>query len=162
MIQRIQTLLLAAAIVLNLVSLFLPAWQYVGVEEQEVISAMSVTASYQGGASVQSEPFYLHGWQIAWVSFAAAATLVLGWSIFLFNKRPFQIRIVYLGTMLLMLEILSLILFTRNGPFILGVSGTSEAAFGIFFPLVALPLTLVAARRIKADEDLVRSADRLR
>lgn len=164
MIQRIQTLLLAVAIVLNLAGLFVPVWQFDGAQETETLSAFSIDAAYTGVAGTTHK--YLSAtanvWQMAWWGFTLVASAVLGWAIFQYKNRPAQMKIVYAGTILSMIGMLSLILLAEKGPYLLGAAGKSEAAYGIIFPMMAILSAMFAARRIKADEELVRSADRLR
>ena len=87
--------------------------------------------------------------------------LALVIAIFMYKNRPRQMRFVR-GSYLLMLAIIAFMFITDNsvGAYLEG----AERTFGLSFvmPLVALVLTVMAERGIRADEKLVRSMDRLR
>ncbi len=88
-------------------------------------------------------------------------------SIFMYANRKRQIRFVR-GTYLLMMAIIAFMFIAdnsiqsylrSNGP-----SGLVDHNYGVSFilPIIALILTFLADRGIKADDALVRSMDRLR
>jgi hypothetical protein len=69
------------------------------------------------------------------------------------------------GTYLLMLGVIAYMFITdRSVHGYLEEGGAVTASYGLSFvlPIVALVLSFMAERAIKADEELVRSADRLR
>ena len=85
-------------------------------------------------------------------------------TVFLYKGRPRQMRFVR-GTYLLMLGVIAYMFITDRS--VLGYleeGGAVSASYGLSFilPIVALVLSVMAERAIKADEELVRSADRLR
>ncbi len=85
-------------------------------------------------------------------------------TVFLYRDRRRQMRFVR-GTYLLLLGIIAFLFITDNSvKAYLEQGGAVISSYGasFFFPLVALILAVLAERSIKADEDLVRSADRLR
>lgn len=85
-------------------------------------------------------------------------------TVFLFGDRRRQMRFVR-GTYLLLLGIIAFLFITDNSvQAYLEQGGTVISHYGpsFFFPLVALILAVLAERSIKADDELVRSADRLR
>jgi hypothetical protein len=82
-------------------------------------------------------------------------------SIFLFNNRPLQKRLSYLGIMmaiLLPLFAFLLIYNERTGDAL----GTINDGLGIYPPIVALIFAVLAGRAIGKDDKLVKSMDRLR
>ena len=84
--------------------------------------------------------------------------------IFLFKDRPRQIRFVR-GTYLLMLGVIAFLFISDNSiQSYLEQGGVVASHYGasFFIPLVMIALTFLAERAIRADEALVRSADRLR
>jgi hypothetical protein len=85
-------------------------------------------------------------------------------TVFLFGDRRRQMRFVR-GTYLLLLGIIAFLFITDNSvQAYLEQGGAVISHYGasFFFPLAALILAVLAERSIKADEELVRSADRLR
>lgn len=84
------------------------------------------------------------------------------YAIFLYKNRPRQMRLA--GGMAI-LTILFSVLFASLGYYYaqhLPDGATVRLALGSAFPLVAVPLLVLAYRAIKKDEALVRSSDRLR
>jgi uncharacterized membrane protein (UPF0182 family) len=85
-------------------------------------------------------------------------------AIFLYGNRPRQMRIVR-GTYLLMLAVIAfMFIVDRSVTSYLAQGGAVETRYGLTFvlPVVALVLAFLAERAIRADENLVRSMDRLR
>jgi hypothetical protein len=168
MIQRIQTLLLAAAMLVNTATLFLPLWQFSKGNESEVITGMHVKANngdIQVGApfSFIDEAYQGRWVHILFFGMTIAASALLAVVIFLYGDRVKQMKWAYAGIVLILLEILALVLLTLRGPYI--IPGGNEQAvvqFGFAMPVIAVLLVWFAAKRIKADEDLVRSVDRIR
>ena len=82
-------------------------------------------------------------------------------AIFLFNNRPLQKRLSYLGVvMAILLPLIAFLLIynERTGDAL----STINYDLGIFPPLVALIFAVLAGRAIGKDDKLVRSMDRLR
>jgi peptidoglycan/LPS O-acetylase OafA/YrhL len=85
-------------------------------------------------------------------------------AIFLFRNRPRQMRFVR-GTYLLLLAVIAFqFIVDRSVTGYLAQGGTVKTQYGITFvlPIAALVLAFLAERAIRADEELVRSMDRLR
>lgn len=165
MIQRIQSLFLLLALLLNIVGLFLPSWQYASGAETEVVSALTVSSEFSGQDDV-SEMFYEHKESSRTLAhsllfgFNVLATLGLIFVIFQFNNRPRQIQFAYIGMLFLLFQILALVWFTNQGPSTLTVSGNQGLPhIGFAMPVAALAFVWLAIKRIQADEKLVRSID---
>lgn len=95
------------------------------------------------------------------LSVLGAAFLV---TIFLYNNRPRQKRFVR-SSYLLMLGVITFLFITGNSMrTYLDQGGVTTRTFGVafFLPIIALVVAFLAERAIKADEELVRSVDRLR
>lgn len=146
MIQRIQTVYLAL-VELIFISLF-----FVPVFDRHFNNTNIVTHQ-----TLSDLPLLMAGTFI--LSAIAVAT------IFQFKKRPLQIKLCNLGM------ILSLIVFAAVTAFPKLFSGEVtvtnihfQTSFGIGTWFIAAPafLFFLASRAIKKDEELVRSADRLR
>jgi hypothetical protein len=137
MIQRIQTIYLLLAFVLTgILPFFIPLW------------TMSNGKEY----------FFMQN-QVYIVVLGLSTTLSL-LSIVSYKKRQNQFVIDRLN---IILNLILLGLFVYRS---LNLSGetiaVSEKGIGMFLPIVAIVLLVLANKAIKKDEDLVKSVDRLR
>ena len=137
MIQRIQTIyLLLAFVVTGILPFFVPLW------------TMSDGKEY----------FFMQN-QVYVVVLGLSTTLSL-LSIVSYKKRQNQFVIDRLN---IILNLILLGLFVYRS---LNLSGetiaVSEKGIGMFLPIVAIVLLVLANKAIKKDEDLVKSVDRLR
>ena len=137
MIQRIQTIyLLLAFIVTGILLFFIPLW------------TMS-----------DSKEYYFMQSQVYTILLGLSTTLSL-LSIVSYKKRQNQFVI---GRLNIILNLILLGLFVYRS---LNLSGetpaVSEKGIGMFLPVVAVVLLVLANKAIKKDEDLVKSVDRLR
>ena len=137
MIQRIQTIyLFLAFVVTGVLPFFIPLW------------TMADGKDY----------FFMQN-QVYVVILGLSTTLSL-LSIISYKKRQNQFVI---GRLNMILNLILLGLFVYRS---LNVSGetlaVSEKGIGMFLPIVAIVLLVLANKAIKKDEDLVKSVDRLR
>ncbi len=137
MIQRIQTVyLLIALVILGILPFIFPLF------------TMSDGKEFR----FMNDSFYT-------VLFGFSTTLTLV-SIMYFKKRQHQF---VLNRLTIILNLILLGLFVYRS---LNLSGeavqVSEKGIGMFLPIVAIVFLALANRAIKKDEDLVKSADRLR
>ena len=94
--------------------------------------------------------------KIAWLCLVGLGVLLAAWSIFLYKNRMRQLSIVNLSTVCHALTGVVLGIASLTG------TTVEWGSAAIFLPLAAIILNLLACRRIRFDERLVRSADRLR
>jgi hypothetical protein len=137
MIQRIQTVyLLIALVILGALPFVFPLF------------TMSDGKEFR----FMNDSFYT-------VLFGLSTTLTLI-SIMYFKKRQHQF---VLNRLTIILNLILLVLFVYRS---LNLSGeavqVSEKGIGMFLPIVAIVFLALANKAIKKDEDLVKSADRLR
>ena len=137
MIQRIQTIyLFLAFVVTGVLPFFIPLW------------TMADGKDY----------FFMQN-QVYVVILGLSTTLSL-LSIISYKKRQNQFVI---GRLNMILNLILLGLFVYRS---LNISGetlaVSEKGIGMFLPIVAIVLLVLANKAIKKDEDLVKSVDRLR
>jgi hypothetical protein len=137
MIQRIQTIyLFLAFVVTGILPFFIPLW------------------SMNNGTD-----FLFMQDQVYVILFGLSTTLTL-LSIVSYKKRQNQFVI---GRLNIILNLILLGLFVYRS---LNLSGetlaVSEKGIGMFLPVVAIVLLVLANKAIKKDEDLVKSVDRLR
>lgn len=137
MIQRIQTIyLFLVFVVTGIIPFFIPLW------------TMS-----------DGKVYYFMQNQVYVVVFGLSTTLSL-LSIISYKKRQNQFVI---GRLNILLNLILLGLFVHRS---LNLSGetlaVSEKGIGMFLPILAIVLLVLANKAIKKDEDLVKSVDRLR
>lgn len=136
MIQRIQTVYLFLAFVATgIVMLFVPLW-----------------------TTTAGKPFFFM--QDMLYAFVLALTTMLTFiSIISYKKRQNQFVVNRLN---IILNLILLGLFVYRSLNLSGEAQVSEKGIGMFMPIVAIVLLVLANKAIKKDEDLVKSVDRLR
>ncbi|MCD8304177.1 MAG: DUF4293 domain-containing protein [Prevotellaceae bacterium] len=150
MIQRVQTLYLLLAAVLQTVCLCRPVGLFLG-EDGELLSRL-----FNLWTSSEDGTHSLAPWALfAILLIAATLTLI---SVFLFRTRALQMRAVSLSMVLLVGYYAYLVVFVWLH--LEGVSYRPTVATAL--PLVSIILLFLAFRGILKDELLVRSLDRLR
>ena len=80
-------------------------------------------------------------------------------SIFLFNNRKLQFVV---GRIVILINLFLLGLLIYVSLTLPGEVSISEKGIGMFLPILAILLIVLANKAIKKDEDLVKSVDRLR
>ncbi|MCH8904849.1 MAG: DUF4293 domain-containing protein [Bacteroidetes bacterium] len=146
MLQRIQSVYLLLAAICAGLCFPLPFWEGRAGIEGESVTVLSV--DLQDNLILFEFTFFIG--------------LTCFVNIFLFKNRPLQITISWL------IITLSIILLTAIGYFILRVINTEGSLIdqslrlGMALPVLIIIFLFLARKGIKKDEDLVRSADRLR
>lgn len=147
MIQRIQTVFLLLAIVLLAITNLIPLASF-QLSTGDIVDVSVLTGGYPNLTRV--------------ILITSILSIILcAASVFLYKSRKIQTRIAYIA----LLPILLLI-----GYFIGYTYGSSSSNIhlslvrveGIVSPVIAAVFILLAIRKIKADEKLVRSLDRIR
>ena len=157
MIQRKQTIYLFLAALLCFATWFFPVATY---ERASDIFEFRTTGLFAADGTELEDI----GVKIPFSIILSVLGAALFATIFLFKHRVRQQRFVR-GTYLLMLGIIAFLFITDNSmQSYLTQGGGTVSTYGpsFFMPLVVLALAFMAERGIKADEALVRSADRLR
>lgn len=148
MIQRVQSILLLIVAILHILLFFIPVFVWAGYSMPggTAMSYKSMTALYD-------------------IQFIALNVIVILFSIFCilqFKNRKKQ-RSFVLALIVMIILNTSLYLY-----YMIGVSFEGEhtllpaKSIGIYFQLISIILCFVAARKIKKDDDLVKSVDRIR
>lgn len=88
-----------------------------------------------------------------------ASSLLAFVTIFLFKNRQLQF---VLGRLNILINLFLLVLLIYLSQTISGETSVSEKGIGMFLPILAILLLVLANKAIKKDEDLVKSVDRLR
>ena len=168
MIQRIQSVFLALIVVAMLGVIALPLWTKIDAATGEVatltafgLSSARGAQATAGGAISASQHAPDSAWYIA--ALAAAAAAVALYEIFQYRRRVRQMKLGLLNSVLLAAVLGALVyaIVYVAEPLIPSTTPGEKLA-GFWLPFVALMCNVLANRFIKRDEDLVRSADRLR
>lgn len=150
MLQRIQTLFLLLAAAAMLIASVTPLAIFLHEGENVVFEAMGV---YQNGELNSST------WGLFLLTVVSSVLALF--TVFLYKQRMLQIRLsifnlvcmvgfyLYFGFILYKLYLVENLLFEKVG-------------VGVIMPVIAIILTILAIRKIGADEALVRSLNRLR
>ena len=143
MIQRVQTVYLLMASIMSGVLIFVfNLWKSI---EKSIFALDLLT----------SESNLL---KLIPILFLVAAILAFV-AIFIFKNRKLQF-VVGRFTILINLILLGLLIYVSLT--LPGEASVSEKGIGMFIPILAILLIVLANKAIKKDEDLVKSADRLR
>lgn len=151
MLQRIQTIYLLFVAVCMLMGAALPLTTFV---YKEGVVDMEATGMFYNGALLGNIT-----WELLSISFLCAALALV--AIFFYKRRKIQIKLITANIVLIacfyLLVIFRIFNFTSWS-----MPDFKSFGFGLPMPLIAFLLCLLAIRKIKADEALVRSLDRLR
>lgn len=143
MIQRIQTIyLLLTSIVSGVLIFVFNLWETV---KQNIFI---VDLFSREALTLKVIPFM----------FFASAILAFV-TIFLFKNRKLQF---VLGRIIILINLFLLGLLIYLSLNLSGEAAVSEKGIGMFLPILAILLVVLANKAIKKDEDLVKSVDRLR
>jgi len=164
MIQRIQSLLFLFAALSNLGVLFFPFWQYQNAEKTEWVSGIQLeTLSTQNPTHVDGTTNFLEQpIHTGIFGLTVLSSLIIFIIIFLYQNRKRQIKIGYVSVVMLLSQIGLMAYFTYEGPYSIRSEDQGMVQLGFAFPVVAIILIWMGIRKVKKDEDLIRSVDRIR
>lgn len=149
MIQRIQSLFLLLVSILMAATVFCPLIELVNED-----SSLSVTFhSFGIGADFPT-------WGV--LALAIVGALLAFINIFLYKKRKLQINIGYVTVLSIIVYYVTSMLYINSFLGKIESSYSINVQVGIILPVIALILDLLAISRIKKDEKLVKSLDRIR
>lgn len=160
MIQRIQTLFLALAALFSSL-LFLGIAKYTTADKIVVLNAFGVFEKpiAETITSYTKVPDIEYGFLIA--LFTVANSILTIVCIFMYHNRKLQIRLCDVALINTILLILSIANFHTKLLETYGITFDLQN-FKMLFPFIALISINLAKRYIKKDEDLIKSADRIR
>ncbi len=165
MIQRIQSLFLLAIIVLMGWFCFTKIWVKTNEKTADEIIFTPISLTYES-ASVEGnlisninivETSTLHV-----LVLATLITLLAALSLFNFKSRVKQMKFGFLNTLLIVILFALMFYQISEADKMMLHPQYGEYRMGFFLPLFALGLNVLANYYIKRDEDMVRSADRIR
>ena len=158
MIQRIQTIFLFLVAVAMGCVLLLPIWHKQGTTQSAQLDAYSL-AIYNGPVS-DTPASEITGIYVAILAGLSAAVAL--YSIFQYRNRLTQIKLGALNSLLMGGALLGAWYLSNRGNQLIEGAENGDYLSGFYMPVAALLMNTLANRFIKRDEDLVRSADRLR
>lgn len=141
MIQRIQSVFLLLTAVVTVVLFYIPVFELPAA----------------GGA--EPREFMITSNALLMVLCGATGVLALG-NIFVYRKRQIQLRICRI--ILIIIFIMIGLLFYTSDTISNGLDQKIIFKIGTYLPLLQVIFVFLAHRSIKKDDELVRSADRLR
>lgn len=172
MIQRIQTLWLALAVLCMVLCFTLPLASYslITVDGTEHTARFGlVQDSSEELQQITDNPMPMHRmatWPL--IALAMGTMLVSLVAIFFYHNRVLQMRVVAMALLLCMAYIALVFIWAVDAygklatDYLKSMPAQTTWMAGSFVPLAALVLLVLAQRSIKRDENKVRAADRLR
>lgn len=161
MVQRIQTLYLFLASTALAMMFFLPIYNFVERSNDNTEKEVKITIQGRFEKDISSGEFVISkpNWARSFMTLVVGMGLFV--NIFQYTNRKRQLlisRILIIANFVLM----GIMLYDAYG--IVNGEGVSQiiTGYAVFMPTISVILTALAARAIKKDEELVRSADRLR
>ncbi len=154
MIQRIQSIFLLMVSIFMGLTVFLPIWGKQDAANKIQMNAIKMI-EVSGDVVTEQTTVYL--------AIIAGLTAILSFgNIFNYKNRRFQMKIALFCTLLIaaFIGISTFLTYQAENAFSPELGGTF--GFGYFFPVAAVLFNWLSVRFIKKDEDMVRSADRLR
>lgn len=156
MIQRIQSVYLLLGVLICGMLFFFPIAEYINDASSYVFDICGVK-----NITDEAQPEIVNTLPVLIILIAVMLTGMI--SIFLFKNRKLQIRICSLNLLLLTALLAAIFLYSDKAETAIEQEGTiTSFGFGTVVPIIALIFTFLAIRGIKKDEELVRSADRIR
>ncbi|MBK7852926.1 MAG: DUF4293 domain-containing protein [Bacteroidetes bacterium] len=149
MIQRIQSLFLLGVIVLSVLLYFLPVY---GFSELAQVSADSAPSGPIKDLTIANNTLLMI------INGAIAAFSLL--AIFLYKNRSLQMRICRLN--ILLTSVLMVLLYFAADTLSSGMNQQIHFRYGAYLPFFVILFLFLANYNIRKDDELVRSADRLR
>ncbi|WP_046244037.1 DUF4293 domain-containing protein [Hymenobacter terrenus] len=157
MIQRIQSVFLLLLALAMLSVLALPLWHKIdGLTNQE----LTLTAFGFEAKGLQLPANMGPIWVIGLLALTSAAVAI--YEIFQFRNRLKQLLLGSVNLLLITATLGAAFYFSTKGEQLLNLKLEGKAQAGFYLPTLGLLLNLLANRFIRRDEQLVRSADRLR
>ena len=158
MIQRIQTVYLFFALVICGILFFVPISMILPEHLSDDVFKLDIFGikQYTDMQLSTSENTYL---LIALLILVAFITIA---NIFLFKNRPLQAKLVRLSMLLMLIFCLLIFYYSDIMKESSNLNLNPVYLVGTYLPFLQIILLFLAIRAIKNDEELVRSADRLR
>lgn len=152
MIQRIQTIFLLLTAIFMSGAAFCPLFEIVDGGK------LSLTFHSFGIGTMFNAEYPT--WGI--LTFAVLGIILSIVNIFLYKKRQLQIKLALLTALLIVVYYVTTMIYLNTYLAKIDSAYTLNIQFGIILPVIALIFDFLAISKIKKDEKLVRSLDRIR
>ena len=157
MIQRIQSLFLALVAILMSAFLFVNIWNKSNISTQEEVSLNAYSLNYTKAGVVILEN------SVVWLAILAFIIIAFSiFSLFSFKKRMLQLQLGLVNAILIAALLGFIVYYSFKGNDLITNSEKGTFGPGLIIPSVCLILNNLANRFIRKDENLVKSADRIR
>jgi hypothetical protein len=161
MLQRVQSLYLFAALILGILMYFLPFYSYVVSSskfEFYYLGLSQISGDNMKNITINTLPLIIIG---------PISNLLILTTIFLYKNRKLQMKLVRLAMLLYVSIFAIIIIYSNNIEEQIKKSFSNDNfnlqySIGLSLPIIIYFLLFMALRGIKKDEELVRSADRIR
>lgn len=163
MIQRIQSVLLALVFGTMVAVFFFPIWNEVDTEKSEELRLSALVLLHEKTDIDTAEVFVIADTPTFYIGILAAlAALVAVFSIFKYNNRLLQMKLGALNSLLMgsAMGVAIYFIWTAETELLPAQGGNYLVGFYLF--VGGLLCNSLANRFIRKDENLVRSADRIR
>jgi len=163
MIQRIQSVLLAIVAGTMIAVFFFPIWNKVDVEKSEEVTLSALVLLHEKIDIDTAEVFVITDTPTFYIGILAVlAGLVAVFSIFKYSNRLLQMKLGALNSLLMGSAMGVSVYFIWNAEAILLPTQKGNYLVGFYLFVGGLLCNSLANRFIRKDENLVRSADRIR
>lgn len=160
MIQRVQTLFLLLAVICGILLFLVPFFTLVPGELATETDVYRFSLTGVNLINKDASTLLVRHWPLILLS--SAITLIFLFAIFRYRNRLLQIRMIRIALFLLLAFVGFLVFDTLQIRRLAGPGHEFQVSAGWFLILVSFVAGLLAIRYIRKDENLVRSADRLR
>ena len=166
MIQRIQSLFLGMVMLLMIAFCFTDIWVKTNNETKDNFELTPSSLIYSNGtvddlgqlsniSITKTDTYHI-------MILAVIIAILAGFSLFSYKKRVRQMKMGIVNILLIGILFLLIYYYIMEADKTLVKPLYGEYKIGFFLPIVALVANVIAYYYIKKDEDLVRSADRIR
>jgi hypothetical protein len=163
MIQRFQSVFLFFVTLSMIATLFFPIWQKVDAANSEVVTITAFQLTYESFDPTSGEKTLISSKSTIAVSILALlAAAVAAFSIFQYNNRMNQIKLGALNALLMAATLGTAFYYIYKSEELLSNTIEPSYLFGFYAIMIGLVFNMLANRFIRKDENLVRSADRIR
>lgn len=164
MIQRVQTIFLLVAAILLVAALFFPLWSETDLNKQERAELNVYELRYEKVNADGSRGELINVKQTFYLSiFLFVGAGIALFSIFQYKNRLRQIQLGALNSLVIAASFMvGYFVYINKAELLVNPSAQGEFELGFYLPIVALICNSIANRFIRKDENLVKSADRLR
>lgn len=157
MIQRIQSVFLLLVFLLGMVLFYSPVLSFTSYENSYVMNAYH-TINLVDNTAVSKN--------IGIGAMQGLVALLALVSVFLYKKRQLQIKLCKFNILLVALQIAAIVMYIDVAKETISPNAPNDVLIGIKYgaiiPTLSWMFLYLSIRYIKKDEDLIRSADRLR